>query len=118
MNGSREGSDTDHVSAAASAAPAEARSEAAAEDQAREAASMTAQLELLERPPRRKPRKLMHVFDYGSGMAHFKCEHCGYDDDWTPAAQTVSEDRRGRPCPVCSPIDSRTHDAMPGRASE
>jgi len=64
------------------------------------------QLQLLDKSPRRTPRKLMHVVDYGSGMAHFKCNHCGHDDGWT-LAETLDADKRGRPCPRCNPALSR-----------
>lgn len=63
---------------------------------------MAGQRELFHRQPRAKPRKLMHVYDYGSEMAWFKCAHCGYDDGWTEAGK-LSDDKRGRPCPKCNP---------------
>jgi hypothetical protein len=69
------------------------------------------QLCLFPKAPRRKPRKLMHVCDAGhhpciSGKAvQFECGHCGYVSDWLPGG-TVSEDKRGRPCPRCNPVIS------------
>lgn len=54
-------------------------------------------------PPLRKRRRLMHVIDYGSGMALFRCR-CGYESGWVPAGK-LHEDKRGRPCPRCNPTD-------------
>ncbi len=66
---------------------------------------MDAQLSLfpdMPKPPRRKPRRLMHLIDWGSGMALFRCR-CGYDSGWV-AAGKFSDDKRGRPCPMCNPL--------------
>ncbi len=62
---------------------------------------MSRQLELLDRAPRAKPRKLMHVCDAGSGMVKFQCSRCGYRSDWVMAGK-LSDDKRGRPCPNCN----------------
>lgn len=56
----------------------------------------------LDKPPRRKPHRLMHVIDYGSGMAQFLCRRCSYFSGWI-AAGKLSDDKRGRPCPRCNP---------------
>ncbi len=62
---------------------------------------MSRQLELLDRAPRAKPRKLMHVCDAGSDMVKFTCHHCGYASVWLKAGK-FSDDKRGRPCPNCN----------------
>ena len=64
---------------------------------------MTAQADLFDKPVRRKPRRLMHVIDYGSGVALFRCR-CGYESGWVRAGK-LSDDKRGRPCPICNPAD-------------
>jgi hypothetical protein len=51
-------------------------------------------------PPRRKPRRLMHIMDWGSGWAFFRCR-CGFASGWVPAGK-FSDDKRGRPCPRCN----------------
>ncbi|MDD2748654.1 hypothetical protein [Acidithiobacillus thiooxidans] len=58
------------------------------------------------KPPRRKPRKLMHVCDaYGDGPDHvhvcFRCSRCGHETDWIDGL-TVTEAKRGIPCPMCN----------------
>ena len=59
-----------------------------------------------EQMPRRKPRKLMHVIDAGGcGEGHhvqFKCKHCGHDDGWGIYDNTITELKRGMPCPKCN----------------
>lgn len=56
--------------------------------------------------PRRPRRVMMHVADAGDGpscpMIRFECPRCGHDTDWIKDQWTVSENRRGRPCPVCN----------------
>jgi len=52
--------------------------------------------------PRKRPRKLMHVIDAGQDMIHMKCWHCGYDDGETTMRTTVTEAKRGYPCPECN----------------
>ncbi len=58
------------------------------------------------KPPRRKPRKLMHVCDaYGDGPEDvhvcFRCSRCGHETDWIDGL-TVTEAKRGIPCPMCN----------------
>ena len=63
----------------------------------------------IKRPtsPRKTPCKrgtLMQVWDAGgmdSMMVRFKCQSCQHETDWTPVA-TVTEAKRGKPCPVCN----------------
>lgn len=57
--------------------------------------------------PRRPPRKMMHVADAGhlpggSKGIRFKCSHCGHDTGWIADEWTITENRRGHPCPVCN----------------
>jgi hypothetical protein len=54
-------------------------------------------------PARRTPRRLMRLIDWGGGMALFLCR-CGYESGWVPARK-LHEDKRGRPCPRCTPGD-------------
>ncbi len=60
-----------------------------------------------EKPPRQRHRKLMHVVDAGSGSAeghhvNFVCGHCGHDDGWAVYDDTISDLKRGVPCPKCN----------------
>ena len=53
---------------------------------------------------RSKPRKLMHAFDAGEfpdgkSAAAFKCVRCDHHSGWIYAS--LSEIRRGVPCPQC-----------------
>lgn len=57
--------------------------------------------------PRRKPRKLMHVydagdcgFDAGKVSVRFRCDRCGHKTDWQ--FHMMSEAKRGIPCPTCN----------------
>lgn len=61
-------------------------------------------------PPRRR-RVLMQVVDAGNfpdgGPAVcLRCRVCGHETGWVPG-RAVSADRRGRPCPQCSPRPER-----------
>ncbi|WJS87281.1 hypothetical protein [Paracoccus sp. TOH] len=58
--------------------------------------------------PRRAPLKRMRVedagvFPDGKPCIQFVCPHCGYDTDWIYDTWTISENRRGLPCPRCNP---------------
>lgn len=55
-----------------------------------------------EQAPRRKPNALMHVNDAGSGFIELKCSTCGYETGWIEETLTVTEYKRGLPCPVCN----------------
>lgn len=61
--------------------------------------------------PRRRKIVRMHVTDAGDGgcemargafLACFKCGSCGYELMWVKV-QTVTEAKRGLPCPTCNP---------------
>lgn len=52
--------------------------------------------------PRKPSVKRMHVADAGSGMIKFHCPHCGHNTGWTVDMHTISENKRGLPCPECS----------------
>ena len=64
---------------------------------------------LFDPPPRRRPRVIMHVIDAGHAdgigagkhLVHFQCGKCGHDGGWWVVG-SVSEGRKGAPCPVCS----------------
>lgn len=53
--------------------------------------------------PRSAPVKRMHVADAGQGMIEFECPHCGYNSGWITDEWTITENRRGNPCPRCNP---------------
>jgi len=62
------------------------------------------------KPPRAKPRKLMHVVDCGNAncggledgeqLVQFECARCGHKSDWL-VMPNVTTAKRGVPCPVC-----------------
>lgn len=62
------------------------------------------QKELFERP-RKARRVLMHVVDAGIGekglIVNFVCLRCGHDAGWWEVT-SVSEGKRGMPCPICN----------------
>lgn len=68
------------------------------------------------RPARKKARVMMHVIDAGAsdiayegfedgGIALYKCGKCGHESVWTPF-RTISEAKRGMPCPKCNQAES------------
>lgn len=65
---------------------------------------MRAQLALFPKlkKPRQKPRKLMHVVDAGSEMIQLECIHCRHNTGWIKATETVTQYKRGIPCPKCN----------------
>jgi len=61
--------------------------------------------------PRQPRLKRMRVADAGhlpggSKGIRFECPQCGHDTDWIPDAWTISENKRGLPCPKCN-LDRR-----------
>lgn len=48
-------------------------------------------------------RVSMRVADAGEGCIRFTCRACGHDTGWITDDRTVSENKRGRPCPCCNP---------------
>ena len=62
------------------------------------------------KPPRPAPRKLMHVCDAADdedpaySSVRFHCARCGHESDWIDGL-TVTEAKRGMPCPACNPSD-------------
>lgn len=60
--------------------------------------------DLFHKPPRRKPRVLMRVTDAGDRYIEFTCARCGHVEAYHGDTGTVSENKRGRPCPVCNPV--------------
>ncbi|WP_299947960.1 hypothetical protein [uncultured Microbulbifer sp.] len=57
--------------------------------------------------PRRPPRVMMRVLDAGHDGAgrhaiEFKCRKCGYETGWVRSDESISEIKRGRPCPECN----------------
>ncbi|MCD9005167.1 hypothetical protein LDO31_02760 [Luteimonas sp. XNQY3] len=58
------------------------------------------------KPPRAKPRVMMHAIDSGSRgptdvIALFECSKCGHKSDWLICANWT-EMERGEPCPKCN----------------
>lgn len=79
---------------------------------------MSEQLTLFDLP-RAKPRKLMHVFDAGPAetgghMIRFHCARCDHETDWMLVA-TVTEAKRGIPCPRCNAKGQATSPREPAR---
>mgnify|MGYP000719443815 CR=1 FL=1 len=56
--------------------------------------------------PRSKPLKRMRVNDAGESAScmviQFICPHCGHDTGWIEDEWTVTENKRGLPCPECN----------------
>lgn len=52
--------------------------------------------------PRRKRRVLMHVIDCGSGYISLMCKKCGHETGWIEEVLTITEYKRGLPCPECN----------------
>jgi len=57
--------------------------------------------------PRSAPVKRMHVADAGQlpGGAkgiRFACSRCGHDTGWIADEWTITQNRRGLPCPQCN----------------
>ena len=58
--------------------------------------------DLFGEKPRRKRRVMMHVIDAGQNtykVIMFECSKCGYNTDWIRDERTISENKRGMPCP-------------------
>ena len=62
--------------------------------------------DLFPKPPRRAPRVLMHVIDAGhqggKPIVRLECKKCSYVSPWLQV-DTVTEAKRGIPCPKCNP---------------
>jgi len=56
--------------------------------------------------PRAKRLWRMHVSDAGDDgiktVIEFKCKRCGHNTGWIADKWTVTENRRGHPCPKCN----------------
>ena len=51
----------------------------------------------------RRPRIVrMHVVDAGHSMIKFRCARCGHETGWIPDTMTLTESKRGLPCPRCN----------------
>lgn len=62
------------------------------------------------KPPRSKPRILMHVYDAGDATQDgfdmaccFRCVKCGHKEDWVNM-KNLTDAKRGIPCPKCETI--------------
>lgn len=71
------------------------------------------QAELLPKPPRRTRGQLMHVCDAGDSgegrkpMCLMQCGKCKHESEWL-VFDTVTEAKRGIPCPKCNPAQLTT----------
>lgn len=71
--------------------------------------SMGRTLEMFDKPPRAKPRKLMHVCDAGGcssedgtgALVRMACRRCGHETGWM-VLETVTAAKRGIPCQKCN----------------
>lgn len=64
---------------------------------------MTDQSSLPLSMPRSRPRRvMMRVVDAGDEVIQFRCHACGHDTGWLVDTKTVTENRRGMPCPKCN----------------
>lgn len=71
------------------------------------------------KPPRARPQKLMHVCDAGGNdcddemplLVRYSCKRCGHETEWLDA-RTVTEAKRGIPCPQCN-MPSNARDQAP-----
>ncbi|WP_406720404.1 hypothetical protein RPE78_09475 [Thioclava litoralis] len=63
-----------------------------------------------EQIPKAPPTKRMHPSDAGEGMIRFSCPHCGHDTGWIADQWTITENKRGQPCPVCNRPAPTTQD--------
>lgn len=73
-----------------------------------EGAGVKCTADMFEKPPRQKPRKLMHVCDAGhegGHIAQFKCARCGYKSEWYDV-ENPTEAKHGLPCPKCNKVPS------------
>lgn len=57
--------------------------------------------------PRSEPIKRMRVADAGhmpggTKGIRFECPHCGHDTGWIEDEWSITENRRGLPCPSCN----------------
>ena len=64
--------------------------------------------------PRQPRRKMMHVADAGhmpggTKGIRFVCGHCNHDTGWISDERSVSENKRGLPCPICNPAEGADH---------
>jgi hypothetical protein len=57
--------------------------------------------------PRKSSVKRMRVADAGNGpgckVIQFVCPHCNHDTGWIKDEKTITENKRGLPCPKCNP---------------
>lgn len=55
---------------------------------------------------RKSRRIMMHVDDAGDGptgkVIEFGCRKCGYSTGWIEDTSTVSQNKKGLPCPKCN----------------
>jgi hypothetical protein len=56
--------------------------------------------------PRRTKRIMMHVVEAGQSnsgkVIQFECSKCFHNTDWIVDDRSVSENKRGKPCPQCN----------------
>jgi len=56
--------------------------------------------------PRRSPRIMMKMIDVGQDNSGpviiFECSKCGHSTGWIKDDQSVTQNKRGKPCPICN----------------
>lgn len=58
---------------------------------------------LFDELPKSKPVKRMHVNDAGGPeLVEMICGHCGHNTGWINPGKTITELKRGLPCPKCN----------------
>ncbi len=73
---------------------------------------MKPQLPGFDRPKRKPARIMAHLVDAGGEsdpMAHYICGKCGWDSGWIVDRRSVSEIKRGVPCPNCNAAAELAH---------
>lgn len=58
--------------------------------------------ELFQSLPRAPRLVRMKVVDAGDKVIHFRCHKCGHDTGWIRDVWTLTENKRGLPCPKCN----------------
>ena len=67
------------------------------------------QLFTKDQSPRSKNIKRMHVRDAGNHpcggkVIEFQCKHCKYNTGWIKDSKTITENKKGLPCPKCNQV--------------
>lgn len=68
---------------------------------------MAKTVEMFDKPPRKSPRVMMIVVNAGNHWQggrgiEFECRKCAHNTGYIVDTRTVTENKRGMPCPVCN----------------